>query len=537
MFTARYTPAVGLLPSGKVLVAGGWNESAKYLKSAELFNPATGNFESVPGEMTESRDEAGYAALPGGKVLIVGGYNETAKSLKSAELFNPVTGTFEKVSGEMTVVRDGPVAALLANGKVLIAGGTGGGGTEKTAELYDPAKQAFEKLSAETTVDRYEPAVATLPNGKVLIAGGTSAGGYLKSAELFNPETNTFESLGPAHEMSEARREMGYAALANGKVLLVGGHIASGKDVGTAELFNPETNTFETLPNELTEARTGPAAVLLPGGQVLVVGGYNQAASPSKTLKSAEETSVTPPVVTTSPASSIGETGATLNGSVLGETASTVYFQYGTSSAYGAATTSQTVAASINSRGVSAGVSGLAPGTVYHFRVVAENAGGPRYGADQTFTTGSVPQIQCACLPPRRPVISGLHQSHSAWREGSKLARITSRRLPVGTLFSFTLDEPATVRLVFTQQSSGRRAGGRCVPETKANRRKRACKRTLTRGTMTFTGHLGANKVSFEGRISRSKKLPLGTYTLLITATNAMGRRSLPKQLTFAIVN
>jgi hypothetical protein len=58
----------------------------------------------------------------------------------------------------------------------------------------------------------------------------------------------------------------------------------------------------------------------------------------------------------------------------------------------------------------------------------------------------------------------------------------------------------------------------------------------VTKGTLSFTGHAGTNHVSFQGRISRSKRLQLGTYTLIITATNAAGQGSSPKQLTFTIV-
>lgn len=53
---------------------------------------------------------------------------------------------------------------------------------------------------------------------------------------------------------------------------------------------------------------------------------------------------------------------------------------------------------------------------------------------------------------------------------------------------------------------------------------------------MTFTAHAGANKVAFQGRISPSKKLPPGTYTLIITAANAAGQRSSPESLSFTIV-
>jgi N-acetylneuraminic acid mutarotase len=536
MFEARYEPAAALLPKGKVLIAGGYNETAKYLKSAELFNPATGSFEKLSAELNVQRDEAAYVALPGGKVLIAGGYNETAKSLKSAELFNPETNTFEKLSAEMTVERDGPAAALLPNGKVLIVGGLKQIGTLRTAELYDPGKQTFAKVSGEMMAERYEPAAATLPNGKVLVAGGYNpAEKYVKSAELFNPETNTFEKLeGPTHEMTENRDEVGFTALANGKVLIVGGYNGT-KDLKTAELFNPETNTFEKLSTELTEPRTGPPAVLLPGGRVLIVGGYNET---GKYLKSAEETSVTPPVAATTSASGVGVSSATLNGTVVDETLSTAYFQYGTSAAYGASTAHQSAGASINPRPVSAIASGLSPGTIYHFRIVAENSGGPSYGADQTFTTAAATTLPKFASTPPPPSVSNATQSHRSWRKGNALARFSRKHklAPLGTTFSFTLNEQASVSFAFTQQVGGRKVNGKCAAQTKANRHKHACKRTVTRGTLSFTGHAGTNKVSFQGRISHSKQLQAGTYTLIITATNAAGQRSSPKQLTFTIV-
>jgi hypothetical protein len=58
----------------------------------------------------------------------------------------------------------------------------------------------------------------------------------------------------------------------------------------------------------------------------------------------------------------------------------------------------------------------------------------------------------------------------------------------------------------------------------------------VTQGTLTFVGHSGLNRVAFQGRISRSKKLPLGAYTMQITALNSVGKRSSPRTLNFTIV-
>jgi hypothetical protein len=232
----------------------------------------------------------------------------------------------------------------------------------------------------------------------------------------------------------------------------------------------------------------------------------------------------------------VATTTVTLNGSALTEAVGTAYFQHGTSTAYGASTARQGVGAAITPRAVTSTVSGLTPGTTYHFRIVAENAGGTSYGADQTFTTlplsPSVPPVNP--LPALR--LLNITQSHSVWRLGRALARFARTRPPVGTRFSFTLNQQAKVTFAFTQRVAGRRVGSRCVAQTKANRRRRACRRAVVRGTLAFTGHTGGNRVSFQGRISRSKTLRPGSYTLIVTATNAAGMRSTPKQLTFTIV-
>jgi hypothetical protein len=80
------------------------------------------------------------------------------------------------------------------------------------------------------------------------------------------------------------------------------------------------------------------------------------------------------------------------------------------------------------------------------------------------------------------------------------------------------------VSFTFTQRVGGRQGNGKCIAQTKKNRHKHACKRTVTPGTITFTAHAGTNKVAFQGRISSSKKLPPGTYTLIITAANVAGQ-------------
>ncbi len=145
--------------------------------------------------------------------------------------------------------------------------------------------------------------------------------------------------------------------------------------------------------------------------------------------------------------------------------------------------------------------------------------------------------VTAAPVPLASPTITAARQSASAWREGGKLARISGKKPPVGTTFSFVLNEQVTVSFAFTQRVAGRKVAGRCVAQTRKNAKDKACRRTVTAGTLSFTGHPATNKVLFQGRISRSKKLAPGRYTLIITATNSTGARSKPVSLSFTIVH
>ena len=95
------------------------------------------------------------------------------------------------------------------------------------------------------------------------------------------------------------------------------------------------------------------------------------------------------PVVTTLAATNVGTTTATLNATVNpnGSTA-TALFQSGTSTSYGTnSPITLTAPAGVAAENVSLELTGLLPGTTYHFRVTASNLGGTDNGDDLTFTT------------------------------------------------------------------------------------------------------------------------------------------------------
>lgn len=139
--------------------------------------------------------------------------------------------------------------------------------------------------------------------------------------------------------------------------------------------------------------------------------------------------------------------------------------------------------------------------------------------------------------PPGAPTLTWVSETHKRWRETNRdavSARTTARRPPVGTNFSFTLNEAARIAFVFMSTEARHRVGRKCQAQSHT-RRHPHCRRTPTRGTLTYTANAGRHRLAFQGRLV-ARPLPLGAYTVTLTATNASGQSSPPHTLRFTIV-
>jgi len=94
------------------------------------------------------------------------------------------------------------------------------------------------------------------------------------------------------------------------------------------------------------------------------------------------------PTVTTQAATGVTIQAATLHGTVNPRSLATSYFfQYGPTAAYGAQTAPASLAAGAAAVRVTGAAGALVPATTYHFRLVATNATGTSVTADRTFRT------------------------------------------------------------------------------------------------------------------------------------------------------
>jgi hypothetical protein len=260
----RAGAAQTLLPSGKVLITGGQNETA-WLNSAVLYDPSSGTF-TATGNMNYSRAFHTSTLLQDGTVLITGGeQGSDLPLLKTAELYNPTSGQFTVAAHLMTIARENHTATLLQDGRVLIVGG-------KQADTYDPNTQTFTKTPNAPT-NRTGQAAVLLPAGTVLITGGYVGRQPVADAWLFTPSTNKFTLLAATMLIPRANHAM--TLMLNNTVLVTGGFSGTSPH-DTVDIFDPVPQTF-TAGHHMIFHRSNHDAILLTSGpkagQVLVIGG------------------------------------------------------------------------------------------------------------------------------------------------------------------------------------------------------------------------------------------------------------------------
>lgn len=130
--------------------------------------------------------------------------------------------------------------------------------------------------------------------------------------------------------------------------------------------------------------------------------------------------------------------------------------------------------------------------------------------------TGAAPDATSAPTkmePTAAPRVLRARLAPPRWRVGRAGSRST-REAPLGTTISFRLAAAGRVKLAFARMVSGRK---------------------VMAGDLRVAAHAGANAIRFYGRLPRRALTP-GSYSLTITATDEMGRTSLPKRVPFTIL-
>lgn len=172
--------------------------------------------------------------LDDGRVLLVGGSTEPDRVLSSTEIFDPATNRFSR-AGDLGTARRKHATVGLSDGRVLVMGGSSErdyAGRFNTTEVFTPSTNSFTP-GPRMSRDRFKfgDAVAVLPDGRVLIAGEAS------TAEVFDPRTNTWQSV--RGDLGANWSFMTATTLQDGRVLLAGGYDDRIRLTDRAWLYQP----------------------------------------------------------------------------------------------------------------------------------------------------------------------------------------------------------------------------------------------------------------------------------------------------------
>lgn len=214
--------------------------------------------------------------LASGQVLVTGG-RRGFEPLHSVRLFDPGQGV-----GPGTWVdypnmfnrRERHQATLMPAGWILVTGGLDGIPL-RDCELIDPQNRRYEALPPMNDV-RYEHSATFLSAGKVLVVGSKDYDRGLASCEIFETlETARAGDPGwrwrRTGSLTFGRGKHRAVKLLDGRVLVIGG-VHKYAPTATCEVFDPHSETWSLAPS-MYYPREGHTATLLSDGRVLVTGG------------------------------------------------------------------------------------------------------------------------------------------------------------------------------------------------------------------------------------------------------------------------
>ncbi len=261
MSVQRSSSQTVLLDDGRVMAISGRcdNCGGFVTNTVEIYAPSLGTWSlAAPLPIAVS----GHAAvvLPSGKVLVTGGYDgDTSNTYAAVYLYDPTGDDWQSMT-PMTATRKGHTATRLTDGRVLIAaGGPSTSAPYNTTEIYDPTagSTGTTQMGPPLNTDRVNHTATLLWDGRILVAGGQNGcylcpANVLESAELLDAGLTGPWTL--AGSMSNQR--VGHTATSLAplqRVLVAGGDNTVGLAWSSADLWGgPVAGTVSVTTNLAT---------------------------------------------------------------------------------------------------------------------------------------------------------------------------------------------------------------------------------------------------------------------------------------------
>ena len=218
-------------------------------------------------------------------------------------------------------------------------------------------------------------------------AGATNDGGIVSYGSTLSFTTSACAPSLPTVATTAAASVLSTTATLNGNLTSTGG-------TGILNTLSFDYGTSTTYGSTvLSGTRTTTGTFNAPVSGLVCNTTYHfraDATNSSGTANGSDMTFLTSPcipIVSTTSASAITQTTATLGGNLTstgGAPSVTVSFDYGTSTSYGSTASAGTMT---SAGAITASVTGLVCNTIYHYRAKGVNTAGTATGSDATFTT------------------------------------------------------------------------------------------------------------------------------------------------------
>jgi hypothetical protein len=310
MRVARAGHAATLLPDGRVMISGGYQQNAggtrTALNNVEFYDPQTGTFEVGPPIGLTNRDGE-FSSLPRafhtatlmnvGQVLFWGGENYENPNtlgvpgfaLASFLLYDLQHKRFKGIDSQVneSIGRSHHAAILGSDGQVLIVGGVNRRFTPPAiidvVERYNPPT-AKGLMVPGVSLPRVGMSAASLTDGLVAVAAGYDGTTLTGDVSFFRMNGTEVVKVNapPASRLKEVRRGAAAATFgpSNG-LLLLGGYTDASQSTPMASseivvpMNDPSSDNFTVTVSEgpAIAARGDMCSATLPDGRVLIIGG------------------------------------------------------------------------------------------------------------------------------------------------------------------------------------------------------------------------------------------------------------------------
>jgi len=246
-----------------------------------------------------------YGITSGGKLYIFGGLAPAWTPKGLVYVYDPATDKWTKKNN--MPVPSHHVALAELNGKIYVIGGFTKPQSGPTAWVpidnaweYDPANDTWKALAPLPT-KRGSPTAAAV-NGKIYVIGGATTNEGSKEAsihparphrvvgtnEVYDPATNTWETRSP---MPTARNHVAVGVV-NGKIYVIGGRLGSGfigraANTDTVEGYDPATDQWSATLDRMPTPRSALAFGTYKG-KIYVAGGELQTAYMAAAFRAVE---------------------------------------------------------------------------------------------------------------------------------------------------------------------------------------------------------------------------------------------------------